>query len=333
MKAGGPSLDGDPSSVEPAGPLELVARVLNQLSLSAWLPAAYFTAVFALILQFKSQRNLEVDDALRSLGGNLWLLALLTLPLLVIVTLLTQALSFEAIRLLEGYWRRPPLAGPAAAIALRYQSWRLHRLDQLIRSRTVEAWAKARGRWLDMEDQAVVDLLEGAALGLDVPNDCEPDDLSRALALDWRQACDPAEMRRLETLRVRRAEFPEEWRLLTTRLGNVLRATEDQLDEGADDLETFSYRGREILPHRLRVHHDQFRTRLDMYCTLTIVSLVAGVLAGWQLVPTVHPDWRVWAWISALGLILAAAVSYHAAIASAKGYTSILREMDRRLTN
>src|SRR3954447_25429663 len=82
------------------------ARVLGQLSLSAWLPAAVLTVVGALVVQFAAQGAIQLGDAIEALTRDKWTVVLLIIPVLVVSTLVTQAFSFEAIRTLEGYWRR-----------------------------------------------------------------------------------------------------------------------------------------------------------------------------------------------------------------------------------
>ena len=99
---------------------QFVARVLDQLSLSAWLPSA--ALVLSLAFTYHLARALDAErhavagilsapqspgalsDALTglahtSLGG-----ALLLIMAVVVLTIATQAFAFEAIRTLEGYW-------------------------------------------------------------------------------------------------------------------------------------------------------------------------------------------------------------------------------------
>ncbi len=74
------------------------------------------------------------------------------------------------------------------------------------------------------------------------------------------------------------------------------------------------------------MQHDQFRTRLEMYCTLVLVSgfllaLIPIVLTGHIGVAAVATTFASFAAM--------AVVSYLAAIASAGGYCSVLRQMDK----
>src|ERR1039457_3012794 len=88
-----------------------VARVLDQLSISAWLPAAFLTASLALLLQFRGDKSADPLKAVRALTADPVRVLVLIVPLLVLATVVTQAFSFEAIRTLEGYWHR---RGPAS---------------------------------------------------------------------------------------------------------------------------------------------------------------------------------------------------------------------------
>lgn len=88
----------------PDGISAFVARVLDQLSLSAWFPAAFLTSGVALLLEFRSNRSASISNAVADLAAHPVPALIMMVPLLVIATLVTQAFSFEAIRLLEGYW-------------------------------------------------------------------------------------------------------------------------------------------------------------------------------------------------------------------------------------
>jgi heme A synthase len=110
---------------------------------------------------------------------------------------------------------------------------------------------------------------------------------------------------------------------MPTKLGNILRSTEDRITPAGGDTEGLMLRSAETVTPRLRRHHDQFRTRLDMYCTLVFIQLVLAGLTLILLVPTTAP-------LAATLLTTAAfcglaVLSYSAAIASAQGYCSTLR--------
>ena len=106
-----------------------VARVLDQLSLSAWLPAAFLTVSVAALLQFRSMRSANLLDAVRQLTKNPFQVLVITIPLLVIATMVTQAFSFEAIRILEGYWRG---RGPIGLVRASMIRWHVRRKKRII---------------------------------------------------------------------------------------------------------------------------------------------------------------------------------------------------------
>src|SRR6185437_10040384 len=90
---------------------QLVARILDQLSVSAWLPAAILVATLLIAGSIRSAGG-DFHAALTSIVSmNAASLILLT-GAVILATTLTQAFEFEAIRLLEGYWG-PGLVGRA----------------------------------------------------------------------------------------------------------------------------------------------------------------------------------------------------------------------------
>ncbi len=100
-----------------SGLSQFVARVLGQLTLGAWLPAALFVSVGALVTQFAIQGSVSLGPAISALLSDKWAFVILSVPVLVLATLVTQAFSFEAIRALEGYWtRRSPLVATSRVL-------------------------------------------------------------------------------------------------------------------------------------------------------------------------------------------------------------------------
>jgi VIT1/CCC1 family predicted Fe2+/Mn2+ transporter len=107
---------------------------------------------------------------------------------------------------------------------------------------------------------------------------------------------------------------PREARILPTRLGNVLRGAEDRLRNSNGDLAGFVLRNRGRVSARIQQQHDQFRARLDMYCTLVLVcSLIAVAYPVTLLV--FAPVGQPWAVVAvAVACALMAVVSYRAAV-------------------
>jgi hypothetical protein len=151
-------------------------------------------------------------------------------------------------------------------------------------------------------------------------------DRADASGFRWQELASPAAVYKVTSLNAVLMDYPAPHRIMPTRLGNVLRAAEDRLENTEGDVEGFVIRNHERLPAMLREHHREYRTRLDMYCGLT---LIFGVLA----VASVISLWTVGS-PSALVLFTGfnaglAAVAYEAAVASARGYALALREIDR----
>ncbi len=73
------------------------------------------------------------------------------------------------------------------------------------------------------------------------------------------------------------------------------------------------------------MQHDQFRTRLDLYCTLTIVCLASALATPVILARSVSGYETAKMWLCCVAFLAASRVSYVAAIASAKGYLGTLQ--------
>ena len=94
-----------------------------------------------------------------------------------------------------------------------------------------------------------------------------------------------------------------------------------RLDGG--DLEGFILRNYEILPERLITQVSDFRTRLNMYCTLVLawaLLALSSVAATWRYGGFLHIT-------TAVTVVICAALvwaSYAAAVSSARGYGAAL---------
>lgn len=312
----------------PEGLSAFAARVLNQLSLGAWLPGGFLVAVVALMAWFNGKSGVTLSGADDVVKDSALALAVLAVPTLVVATLLTQAFSFEAIRLLEGYW---PAAGPFSGpfrTGVWLQERRRGRLQRRLKKIQLGALNGLEPQLLESEVSGMVIL----ALKADVQTIPRPRDLSAVDALvadgfDWTSRVGPASAAEIGRLARLIDAFPEPHRMMPTRLGNVLRTAEDELRHADGDVEGFMLRNRQRAPERLVVLHDQFRTRLEMYTSLILVALVTASAS----VPVLG-DIPAFAWVWVTGSLTATGLlSYHAAIASAKGYTSALLAIDRSL--
>lgn len=321
-----------------SGLSQLVARVLGQLSLSAWLPAALLTLVGVLVVQFAAQGAIQLGDAIAALTRDKWTVVLLIVPVLVSSTLVTQAFSFEAIRALEGYWHRGGLVRIGKSHLIRRQLARKRRIHEERLRDSHQAFLNSRSSWLkDGFSTPLVNALERESLDTDqvVAEEfiCSAD-LKKLDFLNWRTRCSPVEMSRIYYLCRAEEDYPADHRILPTRLGNIMRATEDRLSGALDDVEGFALRRRQFASPRVQLQHDQFRTRLDMYCTLFCVSSFLCILVPCVLIPgvLVRFDWPAsqvtWTVVIFLMLVSLAWTSYSAAIASARGYLTALVQMD-----
>ena len=302
-----------------------IAKVLNQLSLSAWLPAAVFAATVTLLVQFRSSRSMSVSDALDRITKDPAQILILIIPVLVLTTMITQAFSFAAIRALEGYWARRGPLGWLRSGMIRRHARRRDRLKQRREEAAKEAFAAVRTDLLRKRPYAVVAALELQAIDADVPA-LSPEDQAVYDKLSWRNTCTPWELAKVDQLDRQLDDYPERpTRTMPTKLGNVLRRTEDSLTHAGRDVQGFAMRRLGLVSARVQTQHDQFRDRLDMYCTLVFVSLVLAIVSAAMLWDRVR--WFQTASLAA-GFTLFACVCYGSAIASARGYCVALKQMD-----
>jgi hypothetical protein len=168
--------------------------------------------------------------------------------------------------------------------------------------------------------------MKAQALELENPplTDEERSQLSK---LNWRNWCDAWHIAKIEHLQDAEESYPlDAHRILPTKLGNLIRATEDQLENTDGDVQGFALRRYAGAPRIVQTEHDKFRDRLDMYCTLVFVSAALLVLTPLILIGSGVGFAAIAKTIACFAALSQA--SYLAAIASARGYCSALREMD-----
>jgi hypothetical protein len=329
---------------------QFVARVLDQLSLSAWLPSAALvlslTFVFQLgaALDSTDMKSIGPGEALSaavgalsrtSLGG-----ALLLVAAVVVLTMLTQAFAFEAIRTLEGYWGTFRFVEWIAKRRCSHFGRQLQDLEDRYDELTGSAWTAARAaiereqaEAIDRRDEEadIREWTEGmlAYLGAKLNKRTSPvqltqDDRMRALKIPWERYAPPDLLRRQVNLDKRLRDFPSRRRTLPTRLGNVLRTHEDQT--GRERVETLVLEVYDLLPPSLRAQHNDQRNRLDLYCSMIFVVALITAIATARLGPG-HPRYAISAIVAGgLGIW----VTYRAAIASARMYGLLLVDIARR---
>ncbi|MCA1706526.1 MAG: hypothetical protein LC808_25975 [Actinobacteria bacterium] len=264
----------------------------------------------------------DLKSAVDDMTGISWQALVMLIAGIVLITMLTQAFEFEAIRLLEGYWGT--IVGPRhlSELGCRFHSWRNRQLRTTYKTLDKRAFADARNEMLTRNiDRKYVDILEGLRTGNPVAGATDAD-VTVAKQLDWVSFAHASDARRMERLEAVLDEYPtEEYRILPTRLGNTIRAYEDQVyDPREGRLEGSVLRIYHQLPLPLQSEHDQYRTRLDLYCSLSFVMALSAVAAVPLLAPV---DWGLRAGASA-SLSILAVLSYRAAVASARGYGTAL---------
>lgn len=329
---------------------QFVARVLNQLALSAWLPAAALVLALDLVFQLGSAlagpgptsgvRNspfAALGSAASQIGETTLGGAVVLVVAVVVLTVVTQAFTFEAIRALEGYWGTLPVVEWFAGIRRAHFAKKKQRLDDAYSALTSKAWDGARvvftrrqveimarglsakqERRLAIYSPNVLALVEARVLHRDTPFKPTRKERETARSLDWRSVADPETLRRRINVDKKRCDFPDAGRTLPTRLGNILRAHEDAT--GQPDVETFIQRVFERLPSSLRLEHDEQRTRLDLYCSMVFVSILVTGVAVARLA-SFGAAWSLSAGITGLGVTF---VMYGAAVATARAFGNVL---------
>ncbi len=323
--------DGE-SSKKPLGLMELISRVLEQLSISAWLPAAMLIGVGSLLAQMRQDNDLDVAKAVGELANpQSWGVLIILAFALILTTMVTQAFSFGIIRLLEGYWGAGRLAGPLVQRRVRTQAKRARALRERTAVLERELFKSAVGNLAREKPEHLQVWIEQLHVPKKERQQTDKAIIKAANAIDWRKKGDPGIAARFYRSHDRQSDFPDEMtRVLPTRLGNVLRSSEEQLRLKGHALERFVMENYSTIPTRLMTQHDHFRDRLDMYALLVLVFgalSVGSIPLLWNIAwpkPWV-PSWG----IPFIVLLLLAWMSYWAAVASARGYGSTLLAMNR----
>ncbi len=330
---------------------QLIARILAQLTLSAWLPSAGLVLLMMFVYELAGHVTLgfpaSLIETFRSLSkigfGGLSLMVIA----IVVATMLSQAFAFGSIRILEGYWGTSPLGLYLAEIGSQRQASKHEQLRaEHVKLRT-SAWKQVRAvlrparaqigrpiataprgsqpprsrRVLPPFSVGMLDKLRERIVGTPANHDL---DAGAALIVDefeWEEFVDRYTVHRIRVTQNRLGDYPVlDSHLMPTRLGNILRRAEVQT--GQPDVEHFVDRVFDSVRFSLQVTHDEQRSRLDLYCSLVFVQLFA-------VIPTVMAfGWTRQAWLVSLALALAGSyVAYLAALASARYYGATLVEI------
>lgn len=314
----------------PAGLSAFVARVLDQLSVSAWLPAAFLLLGAYCAVQVRLAGG-DLEDALSRLGGTTLEGLVLLLGAIVVLTTLTQAFEFGAIRLLEGYWGCGRVQ-QAIADRLSKRFVRRRRSAAAERSELLRrAWATARlsyGQFVD--DIEIVNYIEADLADMRTKPTLTSEQLAKLNDNDWQPFASPDAMRRLAAHEAAVRRLPAPHRILPTRLGNTLRSHEDRANTVLHgSVEGMVHRTYHRLPVHLQVELDQYRNRLGLYASLVATSAVLSVFAS-AVTYSAH-DWALP--ICLAGGLWLSATFYRAAISSADAYGGMLQEIAQLQTS
>lgn len=343
-----PQAAGDPSGHSgdtPAGLLQLIAKVFDQLSLTAWLPAALLVANTYLIVAMRWLHQPGTDpsmeplkDAVRALDERPIGVLLTAVAGVVLVTLVTQSLEFVCIRFLEGYWGGSMLAALPTRAGIQLQRLRLKLLDRRAEKVERKAFAAVLTRVSrELEDKP--ELASAVILfGTDKPTaHIRETIMEQAEGYYHRKAWmawAPADLRhRANSLSNRRSvTYPSERsRFLPTRLGNALRSSEDNLSGGnvaGARMRGYLYEHLNSIGPALMEQHNQYRNRLDMYAVMTVLTMALAIVNVWALRGVLPEAVVIWAAVGFAGLSY---FSYRGAISSATDYGSVLLAMDRTI--
>lgn len=326
--------DADASPLSSDGVSAFIAKVLDQLALGSWLPAAFFVASAALVLQFRSAKSTNLLYAVRELSADPVQVLVVMVPILIIATFITQAFSFESIRAMEGYWRGAGPIGFARTLMIRKHIRRKNRLRMRRLKESQKAFQAAMPRMI-LRGNVPTPVLQAIEAQLSERGD-EAGALMRTLSgeeiqlfadtiKNWRSWCDAWRLARIDHLLNEEKCYPSTYRILPTKLGNLLRATEDDLTHASGDVRRFVLQRRSLVSDRIQLQHDQFRSRLEMYCTMVFLCAFLVLLSPLVLLGRIN-DLGIAIVTTAFAIIGAA--SYLAAIASAEGYCTVLRQID-----
>lgn len=328
------------SSPEPRGSAKelsaVLGRIIDQLSLSAWMPGLALVGGLALLVALHGSTAKDLPSleaafeslADLSLGG-----ALALLIAVILATVVAQAFEFEMIKLLEGYWGAASFACWLRGRRTRVFSQRLGDLRGQ-KKRLEKSATKAAIRRMAPKDRELTREVKQLwkARRANARPKIAPSPAASYLLDNWVRAAKPDDLRALEACEAAIDWYPSDHRLLPTRLGNTLRSAEDRMKlADGGDLEGFVLRNYETIPDRLLAQLSSFRTRLDMYCSLVLVCTILAALAV-PLTVRFQGAYYVTTIFSTAVPVALAGISYKAAVASARGYVSSLIASDQEVT-
>jgi hypothetical protein len=317
---------------------QFAARVLGQLSLVAWLPAGALVLALTFVLKLNSVLDNKPMDAGVAIGRAFdemtkigFVGALLLFAIVIVLTVLTQVFAFDAILVLEGYWgtsRVVELIAKWRCAHFRNQCTDLcRRRDDLFQEAQRAARAEIeRRRAKAISRQGASDEIERARTVLS----------EKIIPPDLMQRHAPPDLLRRQANVIRRlADFPLSnpprfSYIMPIRLGNIMmHAYVDQL--GLEKVgQAYVLEIYDRLPTHLRAQHDEWRVRLDLYCSMVFVVALTTTVSTVLLAPQ---HWRHGISAVAVGSV-AVWLVYRGAIATARYYGLLLVRMkDYRMSS
>ncbi len=312
---------------------QFLAKVLSQVSLTSWLPALTLVVVGTVSIQLAIQfGGPDLAAAFSTLAESALGVLVFLLFAVIVATVALQAFEFEIVRLLEGYVGNPLLRLFVARPLVRWHAFRLQRLEnrrQLVESK---AFSRARRTMLQQPvppSRRLLDILEdGIDLRETVPPPSDEERFSAA-DLNWPLYATASDLNRLDVIDLKLAGYPRPHRLLATRLGNALRAAEDGLLLGpGENVEGYVVRHYHQLTAIVLREFEDYRSRLDMYCSLCVVFAILSVVQAVALFQDL--SWLVL--LPAGSMIVLSRCAYLAGVASARRLAGVLTEMNLQLT-
>lgn len=284
-------------------------RVLDQMSVSAWIPGVYVMTCLVFVVHFACTGAVVPSATFEVLTANALQLAVLVVPGTVLTTLVMQAFCLDAVRVLAGDWPdRRPLRGLHRHMVRRQG----RRLDLLL------------DRCDEVVARAVADHLEATGR--------EPD---LAAGDDWLLVVRPEIRAVYASVLAERLRWPAPSRCKATRLGSFVERGEACLGRVAGNPRTVLLGRTGGLAVTLQQQYAEYRTRLDLYCTLVFANwgLTAASAALLLHARLRGPDqvWRVGGLV--LAFVLLSRVCHGAAVRTARDYADVLEGVAEHLAD
>jgi hypothetical protein len=324
--------DDEPPGEAKNGLSQFAMRILDQLSLTSWLPATFLVGTSLFLFKLASMKPIDISRALEDLSNQNF--GVLVVVFLGVVTsaMVIQAFEFSAIRTLEGYW-------PYFFSRVGITRWRVgvmgrkrKRALKKSRERLEAAFQEAQERLLAMEgvEWAVVRQLRELVLNPSPRMSADGEVVRAARQLEWQAFSAPRLLRAMEAAQRARDGWPAAHRVMPTRLGNTLRSSEDRLNVGSEGLRTYVIRHWHLLSSEQKRLHSRYRDRLDLYCEMVLVCSSLAVLSA-AVFATGHRHWEpLFVAVALLGML--ALVCYRAAIHAATAYGEMLKLVEQLRT-